>query len=247
MVELPEGFRPVSQGIPDGFRPATAQPEKEKVQGNYLRGLTQNIAQGTTLGFSDEITGVLVAAAAEVRDILTPGNDGQTFNEVRRDVQGLERESQKAFAEENPKTAFAAEIAGGVATGGVGAAKIAGAKVFQGAKTVAGRVTQKLSAQAASAAPIGAAFGAGVSEGGVGERIKGAAKGAAIAAVASPVLAGVAGTVSRGVKGLTSLFKSSETKAFNRASQQVARAIERDGDVVEVDADEGIITILNKK
>lgn len=239
MNELPEGFEVVStpqnqpdmSALPDGFEIEQAPGDDEKT--SYLRGLLQTISKGQTLGFNDEIIGALVATAAEVKDVLTPGNDGQTFGEVYRDTRDAERESQAQFAEESPFVAGAAEMAGGLATGGVGASKIAGAKVFQGGKTLTSRALKKTAAASSSAAPVGAVYGAGVSEGDFGDTVEGAAEGAAISAVAGPVLTGAVGATTRAGRGIANLFQKSEVKNFNKATQQIAQAMKRDGDTPE--------------
>jgi hypothetical protein len=224
------GGIPVDSGSRFGGIPV-ADEEVKQEKASYFRGLLQTIAKGQTMGWSDNITGALVAAAAEIKDIVTPGNDGQTFGEVYRDVSSAERMGQEQFAQENPKTAIGAELVGGLTTGGVGASKIAGAKVFQGAKTVLGKTAQKVGAQAAAAAPIGAVYGAGVSD--EGDRLEGAAKGAAISAAVGPVLGAVAGATTRGTRAIANLFQSSETRTFNKATQQIARGISRDSDTAE--------------
>ena len=224
------GGIPVGTGSKFGGTPVSGGEVVQEKE-SYFRGLLQTISKGQTMGWSDDITGVLVAAAAEVKDVLTPGNDGQTFGEVYRDVSSAERMGQEQFAKENPKTAIAAELTGGLTTGGVGASKIAGAKVFQGAKTALGRTTQKVAAQAAAGAPIGAIYGAGVSA--EGERLEGAVKGAAISAAAGPVLGAAVGATTKATKGIVNLFQSSETRSLNKATQQIARSISRDSDTPE--------------
>ena len=100
--------------------------------------------------------------------------------------------------------------------------------MFKGGATALTRTGKKIAAQAAAGAPIGAIYGAGVSD--EGERLEGAVEGAAIAAVAGPVLGAAAGTASRAVKGVTKLMQGSELRTFNKATQQIARSVKRDGD-----------------
>jgi len=229
-VELPEGFQfeatqPANAPtqVPEGFGFEDEQSPQEQEKTGFIRGLLQNIGQGVSLGFSDEITAALTAVPAAL-------STGTSVSEAFTSILDAERLGQEQFAEEQPKTAFAAQLTGGLLTGGVGASKIAGAKIFQGGKTALRRTGKKLSAQAASAAPVGAVFGAGTSEGGLQERAKGAVKGAAIGAVAAPVLAPVIGAATRGLRGVANLFKSRETKDFNASTQQIARAVSRDDD-----------------
>jgi hypothetical protein len=212
--------------VNDGYEqvpPVNEPPQRSDI---VSRGLAQNAAQGASFGFSDELTAALAAIPAAVAT-------GTSLKDAFNSILEAERFSQDKYAEEHPVASFAAQVGGGLATGGAGASRIAGAKMFQGAKTIPGALGKKAAASAATGAPIGALYGAGVSEGGLGERAKGAVEGATIAAVASPVLAGAAGAITKTVKGASKIFASRESKDFQQSTKQLARAMIRDEDTPE--------------
>jgi hypothetical protein len=108
-VELIDG-----QWVP--ITPTSAIPAEDP---SYLGGLGRNIRQGGTLGWGDEIVAGLGALGAGA-----PGSEryGQAYDRIRQD----EERQAAQFAKQNPGAALAANIFGGVGTGG-GLAKAAGA------------------------------------------------------------------------------------------------------------------------
>lgn len=149
------------------------QPQAEapqKPNDSYALNTAREGLQGMTFGFSDELGAGMAALAASM-------TTDATFNDAYKDIVGHVRQEQNAFRDENPKTAFAAQMAGGLASGVGGLAKL-GAK--EGAKLGA-RVAQN----ALVGAGEGALAGAGFSD---EDKLKGAVQGAAIGSVA-----GVAG------------------------------------------------------
>jgi len=216
MAQIPQGFKfdDEQTAAPQGF----TFDDEDTQKTSYLRGLGQTISQGTTLGFSDEIVGMLVASAAEIRDVVTPGNDGMSFNEVRQDVTGLERESQQQFAQENPKTALGAEVVGGLATGGAGAAKVLGLSTVKN--------LPKVTKYAIGGAIPGAIYGTGAAE--EGDRIVGGAVGGAMGAGFGAGLPVVGKQAVKVVKWtgdkIGSAFSTHETKAL----RSIREAFDRD-------------------
>lgn len=161
-----------------GFDLASAKPVQSP-SANLAEGegLLRQFAHGASFGWDDELAG---AASA-----LT-GGDYQSA----KDAYARERDAYRA---ENPKSSFAANMAGGVMmAGGVGG-KAAGA--LKGAP-IAGKAAQALATMSkpAQAATIGGAAGAaqglaqGAGDAESGHRLEGAAKGAAIGAAAGAVL-----------------------------------------------------------
>ena len=213
------------QGGPTVAPAQPEQPAEDGDRGDFLRGLTQNIAQGITLGFGDEIVAGLTAPIAAI-------SQGVPVSEAFRDILEAERFGTEQFAEQRPVAATAAQIVGGLATGGAGASRAAGAKVFQGATTRAGRIAQRTGAAAAAGVPIGAVFGAGTAEGGLQERAVGAAEGAAIGAVGGaalrPVIAGATGALKLGAKGLRGVSRALTKTEADQANLQIARSLQRD-------------------
>lgn len=140
--------------------------------GEKVAGTVRAAAQGASFGFGEE-------AEAVARSLAS----GRPYGEEV----GALRQSMSRFREEYPKTAFAAEVGGGLVVPGLGAAKIAQTGV-RGAKAV-GAVSRSSAAQ-------GALSGAGTAEGGVTERSIGAGIGSAGGALLGNV-------VGRGVEGVT--------------------------------------------
>lgn len=119
-----------------------AEPADEQ---SYLAGLARSaLGQGTFFGLGDEL-------AAGVRAL---GDD--TYDEALKD----ERAKVAQFRKENPKTAFFGELAGGIATPGLGL--LTGA--IKPAATVLGRVAQGSKLGGA----LGAGYGFASGEGGDG-------------------------------------------------------------------------------
>ena len=79
------------------------------------------LAQGATLGFADEIAGIVGAIPASFQT-------GNSIADSYRGIRDAARQQRTDFAERNPKTALAAELGGGLLTGGIGTKYVAGAK-----------------------------------------------------------------------------------------------------------------------
>lgn len=166
------------------------------------------LGQGALLGFSDEIAGGLGATIGA----FDPNLEGTTFGERFRGIRDLARQNAKEFAERNPNTALAAEIAGGVATGGVGAAR---AGAFQAVKN-APTIVSRLAPIAATGAVQGGLFGAGVSE---AEDLQGvaidAAKGAALGGATAPIVPALASGIKAGTSRVAQV--ATDSPAFQNA------------------------------
>jgi len=165
--QLPAGFELISSETPSGSSYApipevqhTPMPEQKPVP--YGVGLANEAVQGATFGLSDEIMAGMDAAT------------GQNYNPEQY------REISDQFSEENPKAAFAAQLTGGIATGGYGAAKALGSQAVKQAP----RVMRALSVPVVGGVE-GAIAGAGYAK--EGERQQGAiesgARGLGIGAV----------------------------------------------------------------
>lgn len=125
----------------------------------------RSIAQGASLGLSDE-------AEAAVRSLLP----GQTYESAIQDVRG----KLAAYRQERPKEAFAYEMGGGLATGLAGGARALAATAGRAGL----REALKTGARAATTSAIGQGVvsGAAGAEGGVENRLRGAAIGGGLAA-----------------------------------------------------------------
>lgn len=126
------------------------------------------LGQGALLGFADEISGAIGAIPAAIAT-------GNSIPDAYRGIRDAARENYQGYREDNPGTALAAEIGGGLLTGAVG-----GGMALSG---TAGR--QMLGRAAATGAGMGAASGAGYSEAdSVGGLAKDTALGAAVGGAA---------------------------------------------------------------
>ena len=120
--------------------------------------------QGVTLGFADEI-GAGVAAIPSA--IATGRNPVDAYREMHQSL----ADERKAYSEAHPVESAALNIAGGIATGGAGLAKV-------GAKTIGMPLGKRIAANTGLGAAEGAIAGAGASD--PGERLQGAAEGAIV-------------------------------------------------------------------
>lgn len=156
----------------------SAAPQPPGGGGIDKSGLARTLAQGATLGFGEEIEGGLAALGAMVPGGRSPGEA------YREQVTGA-REDIGQFREEHPVMSTAAELGGAV---------LPSLLPIPGARAGLARVaTTALRNPLGRAAAEGAVAGAGAAEGGVGERLKGAAVGGTVGGVAGKL----AGSVGR--------------------------------------------------
>lgn len=132
------------------------------------------LGQGVSMGFSDELAGALGAIPAAIHT----GN--WSLGEHYRGIRDAARANAEGFRERNPGTALAAEVGGGLLTGGLGATRALGGVAARNAANLIGRST-------ATGAGMGLLSGAGYSEadsvGGVaGDAAKGALAGGLLGA-----------------------------------------------------------------
>lgn len=131
-IKLPNGT--VIKGIPEGTSKeairdkaisaglATKADFGMKDSPDILGGVGQ-LAKGLSFNFSDEIAGAVGAIPGALAT-------GGSIPDAYRGIRDAARESQASFEEENPKTALGLQLAGGMLTGGAGAAKTAAAKTL---------------------------------------------------------------------------------------------------------------------
>jgi len=143
------------------------------------------LGQGALFGFSDELAGLTGATIGTFDSDL----GGTSFAERYKGIRDAARANAEAFASRNPGTSLAANIVGGVATGGVGAAKAGAFAAAKNAPNLAG----KLRPIVQTGAVQGGLFGAGASEGDARGVAQDTLKGAAIGAATAPILPLLAG------------------------------------------------------
>jgi hypothetical protein len=247
-----DGYLAVEGFTPEAFRAANlqkAKPEKGIGEGihDFVSGVTDAAVQGLTFGFADELGAGIRAGARGITN-LAQGKDadfGATYDRALEE----QRQREKEFSEENPVTAGVANVAGGLATGGVGTGLNATAgrealpilqRMFgasgEMASTgrallpdlVAGASTplRTVGRAAAAGAVAGGVGGFGAGEGGVVSRLESAGTGAAIGAAlgtALPVAGKVIGEVYQGGKNLFGFGDD-----VQKAQDQLNRAFKRD-------------------
>lgn len=169
------------------FRGIPVEEESSASSGDLAR----SALQGLTMGASDELGTAAAASAAYIDEALGRiPNTGRGWKDIYDEMMQVEHEKMGKFREAHPGAAVASELAGGLATGGAGAAKLMGARALQ------------------SIRPLTRAGVVGATEGGVygslsgkpGERGEAAAVGAVTGGVGGPALqaAGrVAGNLAR--------------------------------------------------
>ncbi|WP_347851973.1 hypothetical protein [Planktomarina sp.] len=155
-----------------GARQEQAPQEQPQSYTNYATGLANAVGQGATFGFLDEAqAGLLATIGVNLPESMGGLPDDVTLSDAYRGIRDEIREKNDQFSKENPKTALAAEVAGGFMTGGLGAVKGAAA-IGKAANAVKGtgklanaaRATIQGSTVPLLGAAEGAVYSAGASE-----------------------------------------------------------------------------------
>ena len=209
---------------------------KEEMGGlRYAEGVAQAVAKGTTFGFGDEIAATFGSLFGLGPRLL--GTKG--YDEILQDVRGRETE----FAEQYPKTALAAEIAGGVAMPAAGAKTALKAGQTFANLTKTGRIGQLAGTGAAIGAPYGALYEVGTAETSDPSALIGAAgRGALIGgtagavlqpagAAAVPIIEGGAKATAAALRKLTGGSIQGNLAPEAAAADRVARALAEDADI----------------
>jgi hypothetical protein len=124
-----------------------AMSMEPQAQPGRVGTIADSALKGLGLGFGDEVAGALGAIPAAI-------STGNSIGDSYRGIRDIAREREAGYARENPGTAIAAEIGGGLLTGGAG-----------GARALAGTAGRQMLARAgAVGAGYGGASGLGLSE-----------------------------------------------------------------------------------
>ena len=191
----------------------SSQPKSQpKTDVNPIAGTARAGLQGMTFGMSDE----LGAATAAIFGAL---KTGESYSDVYDKMhQGLQNKREQ-FSQDHPGIALGAEVAGGLATGGMGANRVLGNQAFKQA-TNAGKIGRLSGVGAAE----GAVYGAGAAD--QGNRLSGAATGGLTGAVAAPLGAGAVNAIGKGIGGMATYagrkLTDSPTAQARRAMQTAA-------------------------
>ena len=138
-------------GAYDKPQEVTVEPELQPMK--LTSDLDQEVLQGLTFGFADEIEAGMAATLAKFLD----GHDFDTaYNDIVTDI----RAKRDKFTSEHPALSTAAQVVGGVASGGAGIAKAASKLAPAGSGAA-----QRIAAGSGTGAIEGAIAGAGTADG----------------------------------------------------------------------------------
>jgi hypothetical protein len=193
IVEEPEPERYLynENGTVSGINPEAAPTRQES--SDYVRGLGQKLLSGQGAGFGDELVGGVRALtdnseydfgenmAENTRDL------GEDYTMYRDDA----RAAEEQFAEQNPNTALAAELAGAIASPLNKVAPGFGA----GAKN--SNLGSRLYQSVARGTAEGGLYGLGQAEGTMDEQLQQAVEGAKFGGGVSAALTGGGGALGR--------------------------------------------------
>ena len=199
--------------------------EPQATDDSFITNLARSaLGQGLLLGFGDE-------AEAGVRSLLSD----ETYDDALKDVRG----ELKGFKKENPGTALAAELGGGLVTGGglglLGAGTRLGKSILQR--------TGVTGLGAATGATEGAIAGAGTTDGDLGDRAFGSLVGGTLGGTLGATVP-AAVSIGKDVIGKATLPFRGTQAIEDAAGRKVVQAIEKSGKSVEdvqKGLDEGIV------
>lgn len=184
--EVAQEFQPQRTAEPQGYIPA------EPGLKDYARTGFDNLMQGSTLGFADEVTDRIGAGIAAL------GTD-RTYDEMLQEARKTTKDRQAEQLQEMPVTTIGSQLAGALITGKAAGGTAAGQKFAQGTGKAAdkvaallrrGKVGRNVVQDMLAAAPASAAYSIGTAEDGkrlTGDTLRDTAMGVATAGVASAV------------------------------------------------------------
>lgn len=229
-VVLPNGR--IIEDVPEG---ATKQQIKQfAIQNNLANELDfreiskarqffQKVGQGLTFGFMDEMAAATVGLTAELTGI-------GSFEDAYQSSLEQIRLDEAAYAQQNPVASAVGEVIGGIATGGATGARLLSNQAMKTATPI-GRVGRV----AGVGSGEGALYGAGSAQ--EGDRLEGAAQGAAIGAVAAPV---GAKAIEKILEGGQAVAGFAARKMSDTPRREAERAIRAMAEAEGIDADDAI-------
>lgn len=108
------------------------EPEPELEGAEYGEGLAQQAGQGLSLGMLDELVSGGIASIDKARQWAGADIPERDWSEVFDEAMGSQEMKRKRFEQEHPGTAIAANLAGGLATGGASLSAIKGLNKLRG-------------------------------------------------------------------------------------------------------------------
>lgn len=215
MAEVPQGFKIVQPGVPEGFKTVEGSlaseigPQLKPAPPPTRAGIEAGFARGATFGLDPFLMAGSRAAGAKVGSVLA-GDELDFTDEFDRQL-ALEREKSKAFTEQSPGLTLASEITGAI----LGPGRLVG-----GAKTLPGKIGISTTEGAITGAGFAAGEGRDILEaGGIG----------AVIGVVSPIAVNFLQKIPGGAARLarsTNLLNSSPTsqQLANKATQAYQNA-----------------------
>src|SRR5690606_35554886 len=201
-----------------GLAPASTvatTPEKPAYKSTWRDPVRAGL-QGMTFGWSDEIGSAVAAPFAAMAT-------GRSVGDAYRSMQAYVDSQQRQYREESPGAAIGAELLGGVLMGGAGGATVLGSQTVKSMASIArAGVTSLLGAAE------GGIYGGGQAQ--QGERMGDAATGAAVGAVAAPLLGYAGEKVANGVGHVAGYIGAKITETPQRQATRLIRdTVEKSG------------------
>ncbi len=191
---------------------------------SVLPGNLRNIANNMLMGFGSEVAGGMSALYGAGRQALAGNYDKilPTMSGMYEAGEAEARRREKKFAQENPGQALTGAIVGGVAS----PASIVLGPYMAGARGAG--MLPRMGRAGAGGGLIGGMFGAGHAD--PGERMEGAAKGAAFGAGTGPLAVPAVDMVAAGARALANqTINRMPFRQAGAAERKVAEALTRDG------------------
>lgn len=244
------GDTAAAQKLASLYAQAVQAGPQEKSMDMESGSIADPLGQGLSFGFSDELAGGLGAGVNSVANLFGAGT-GESFGQAYEGIRDSARYNNEAFQTRNPKTGLAAELVGGILTGGAGAARVGALK---GA--------QSLGRLGAVGAGQGGAYGLGASEADdIGGLLTDTAKGAALGGAGGLLLpaagravanrfksAGEAASQSGGrVAGLLDDVGDEATDVLGASARQGANTSGRYADDVALLRDNGVVLTTGQR
>jgi hypothetical protein len=197
------------------FPDMTDEQWQQYSQTAFAPDLGTQTDQSTTLGFSDEISAAMGGIGAQLRQMTGGGGNG--YGEAYGDLYELEQARLALAREQNGGLGTAVEIVSGL--GAAGPAKSAAGALVPAAAQAApkGNAAVNLVKPLVTPVATGATYGFGATDGGIQDRLAGAAGGAVIGAAGSLAAQGVGKVVEGTARRIA---QAPANRAAQRATQQ---------------------------
>ena len=234
-----------------GLLSKARDPVRATLQGTTL-GFSDELGSAIGAGAAKVAQGVGSVLPDTAREYLEdksiiPLQTDESIGDIYSGMQEQVDAEQRQYAKENPYTSIGLELAGSVPTALVGGAKLlqAGAKL----KPIAGAVSKapvirnalaggaaiaekaplvtKIAKGAASAAPLGAAYGAGTAK--QGERIEGAKTGGLVAGAFGGALPAGGAALKYSKSKISPVWQALRKEAPEKADEIIARMFQKSG------------------